>query len=180
MVQTVLGVFADRYDADEAVDELQRMGYDPQNISLVVKDGEYVEPVRGTKGGAAVSGAFSGATTGGVLGGLAGLLIGLGVIAIPGVGPLLIGGPIAVALGLTGAAAATISGATTGIVAGGLVGALARLGVPEEEAHRYEQRVREGAVLLAVPVHSTQDVRIIRDIFEDCNADQLQTLRTSW
>jgi len=180
-MQTVIGVFEDRFDAEAAIDELKDMGFNPKDVSVVVKggSGENISGgnISGTKGGSVAEGAVSGAATGGVLGGLAGLLIGLGALAIPGVGAFLVGGPIAIALGLTGAAATTISGATTGALAGGLVGGLIGLGVPEDQARVYEQRVREGAVLLAVPTHSETGESEVRKVFSEYNADETRTIR---
>jgi hypothetical protein len=103
-------------------------------------------------------------------------LVGIGAIAIPGLGGIFVGGPLAIALGLTGAAATTVSGATTGILAGGLVGALVGLGVPEDVAKTYEERVREGAILLAVAGDSENDISNIRNIFQKYNADQVRTV----
>jgi len=147
----VIGIFEDRGQAEDALNALQDFGYQPRDISIVTRE----ERVMADKGGNAASdiaeGTVSGATTGGVIGGIAGLLIGVGAIVIPGVGGLLIGGPLVAALGLTGAAAATVSGAVTGAAAGGLLGALVGLGIPKERATIYEQTIREGGVLLAVP-----------------------------
>ncbi len=175
--QTVIGIFADKFDAQAAVDELHEIGFNPKDVSVVVKDGVKSSATSGAKGGSVAEGAVSGAATGGVLGGLAGLLIGIGALAIPGVGAFLIGGPIAIALGLTGAAATTISGATTGALAGGLLGGLIGFGIPEDEARIYEQRVREGAVLLAVPTHSHTGESEVKKIFEDYNAGEIRTIR---
>lgn len=183
-MKTVIGIFQDKFDAESAIDELEEMGFNPKDVSVVVKDGIPVAgnlenkqaDAYGTKGGSVAEGAVSGAATGGVLGGLAGLLIGIGALAIPGVGAFLVGGPIAIALGLTGAAATTISGATTGALAGGLLGGLIGLGVPESEARIYEQRVREGAVLLAVPTNSQTGESEVRKVFQDYNADQVRTI----
>lgn len=169
MAAMVLGVFTNRSDAEEAIRDLQKNGYSTDDISIIMKDkqdtGKMSEPVEG---------AVSGATTGGVLGGLAGLLIGIGAITIPGIGAILIGGPIAAALGLGGAAAITFSGALTGALAGGLVGGLVGMGIPEDEARIYEDRIREGAVLIAVPSkdNSTQ----AKQILEDHGADQVRSV----
>ena len=176
-MQTVIGVFEDKFDAESAIDELQEMGFNPKDVSVVVKGGGAVTHSSGSKGGSVAEGAVSGAATGGVLGGLAGLLIGIGALAIPGVGAFLVGGPIAVLLGLTGAAATTISGATTGALAGGLMGGLIGLGIPEDVAQVYEQRVQEGAVLLAVPTNTATGENEVRKVFNDYNADQIRTIR---
>lgn len=162
MTKTVLGIFSNRDEANDAVEALRKADYKPADISIVMKEGEEKEEVVESTGEHVVKGATSGAVTGGVIGGIAGLLIGIGAIAIPGVGALLIGGPLATALGLTGAAATTVSGAVTGVLAGGLVGALVGLGVPEEQAKVYEERIREGGILLAVSAKDGKEDEVLK------------------
>ncbi len=174
----ILGIFSDRNSAERAITDLENLGFNPKDISIIMKDQEGARDMARETGSNVASGAASGAATGGVIGALAGLLIGIGALAIPGIGAVLIGGPIAAALGLSGAAATTASGAVTGILAGGLVGALTHLGVPEEEARTYEERIRSGAILLAVPVSSDQ-TQEVTNILQNNNADQVRTLNVN-
>jgi hypothetical protein len=69
-------------------------------------------------------GAGAGAGVGAAVGGTAGLLTGLGLMAIPGVGPVVAAGWLV----------ATAAGALTGAAAGGLIGALTQVGVSEVSA----------------------------------------------
>lgn len=149
MTHSVFGIFKDRIQAEDAINELEEKGYNPKDMSIVLRDTAAAEEIENNTGANVAGGTASGAATGAVLGGLAGLVA---AFAIPGLGAFLIGGPIAAALGLTGAAASTVSGAATGAVAGGLVGALASLGLSNEEAQVYEERVKEGGILVIVPV----------------------------
>jgi hypothetical protein len=171
----VLGVFSRRIDAEDAIRRLEDLGFNPKDISIVMKDQSASEEIASSTGANVADGVVGGATTGGVLGGLAGLLIGVGAITIPGVGGLLIAGPVATALGLTGAAASTVSGALTGALAGGLVGGLVGLGVPEEDAHIYEDRVKAGAILLVVPATSYNEDEV-KDVLTDYSADQVRVI----
>lgn len=173
----ILGVFLDRTNAEAAISKLENLGYDPKEISVVVKDTVVAEKIEATTGTNVASGAAEGATTGGVVGGVLGLLVGIGAITIPGIGAVLIGGPLAAALGLTGAAATALTGATTGVVAGGVLGALVGLGMPEEAARYYDEQLREGAVLLAVSPKSEVSEETVRQVFVDSNAQQVQYLR---
>ncbi len=168
-----LGVFADQDAAEEAIEDLRDAGYNPKDISIISRDTAVSRSMAEDTGAHMAEGAVSGATTGGVIGGLAGLLIGVGILTLPGIGALLIGGPIAAALGLTGAAATTVQGAVTGALAGGLVGALVGLGVPEEEAKAYESRIKEGAILLAVPSTASAS-REAREILEENGAEEVR------
>ncbi len=172
-MQTIIGVFSKREEANSAILDLEDKGYNPKDISIIVKG--KVEKV-GAKGGSVASTAVSGATAGGVIVGLTGLLIGIGAITIPGIGALFIGGPVASALGLTGAAATAVSAATTGILAGGLVGTLVGLGLPEEVAREYEQRLKEGAIVLAVSTGEGAQIDEVRHIFKEYGADQIRTV----
>lgn len=176
MTQINLGIFPNRSDAEAAIADLERAGLNPKEISVVVSDQTVGRQIADNTGADVASGAASGATTGGVIGGIAGLLIGIGAITIPGIGAVLIGGPIAAALGLTGAAATTATGAITGALAGGLIGALVGLGVPKDTAEAYEDRIKSGGVLLAVPDQSIGEGRSARQILEDHGADQVRTV----
>jgi len=155
MTRTITRLYDNRNDALEAAHEIERMGIPTQDISIVAsnKDSWYDKDRGDLQDGKAhdkahdtSSGVAKGAATGGVLGAGAGLLTGLGLLAIPGIGPV-------VAAGWLGA---TVIGAATGAVAGGavggLVGALTEAGVPEEEAHVYSEGVRRGGTLLSVRV----------------------------
>ena len=171
-MKTVIGVFSDKFKAEAAMDTLETKGYETRDLSVIVKDGVSYTEHTGIKGGAVAEGAISGAAAGSVLGGLAGILIGLGALTIPGVGIFLIGGPIASAIGITGAAATAVSAATTGALAGGLIAA----GIPDEQAKFYEQRIREGAVLLAVPVALENMIQEVKGIFRKYQADQIRVI----
>jgi hypothetical protein len=173
MPDVLLGVFTDRKHAELAIADLKDAGYDPQEMSVVMTDQGEAQQLENNAGVRAVSGAAEGAVAGGVVGALAGLLVGIGALTIPGLGAVFVAGPLAAALGLTGAAATTVSGATTGAVAGGLLGALVRIGIPEETAQVYEERVRDGGVLLAVPVRGGTDAETI---LRSHGADQIKTV----
>lgn len=171
-MKTVIGLFETREEVQEAVERLKDEGFAAKDISLVMKDNQQAQEIHTDTGADVAGGAVSGATTGAVIGGIAGLV---SAIAIPGLGAFFIGGPIAAALGLTGAAASTVSGAATGALAGGLIGALTGLGLSEEDAVIYESRLKEGAILAAVPV-GNRDEQYVTRIFEDYHATDVRTI----
>jgi hypothetical protein len=173
--KTVIGVFSDSDDAEDAIETLRDEDYNPKDISIVMQNAREGEVIANNTGASVADGAATGATTGAVLGGIAGLLIGIGAIAIPGIGAILIGGPLAAALGLSGAAATTVSGAATGALAGGLLGALMGLGVPEEDARVYENRVKAGGILVAVPARPGEEGDV-ESVLEENGADTIRTL----
>ena len=104
--------------------------------------------------------AAKGAVGGGIIGGLAGLLTATGVVAIPGLAPLVAGGTLMSLLGATGAS--IVAGSGVGAVAGGLVGALVSINVPESAARQYEAAVRVGKILMTVKTEG--ETRRIQDL----------------
>jgi hypothetical protein len=108
------------------------------------------------KNSKAPEGATTGATTGGILGGVLGLLAGIGALAIPGLGPFIAAGPLL----------ATLSGIGAGGTLGGIIGALVGAGIPEYEAKRYENHLKEGGILLSVRAHSDMEATRIKDILQ--------------
>jgi hypothetical protein len=77
--------------------------------------------------------------TGSMVGALGGCLVGIGILAIPGVAPL-------IAVGTSGTAlAATIAGAGIGIVSGNLISALASLEIFSDRARVDSDRSSSGA-----------------------------------
>lgn len=144
-----VGVFAHRRDAEAALTELRDAGFPMDRISLIGKHSDHDAPIAGVqtqsaKGNKADEGAKAGAATGGILGGLGGLLVGLGTLAIPGVGPVILGGAAATAL------ATTVTGGAIGAAAGGLAGGLVGLGIPENRAKVYNDRVARGDYLVMI------------------------------
>lgn len=144
MTQVVAALY-DTYDsAVSAVNALEDAGFPHSAISIVSNnaDGRYSQGDR-TK---TAEDAGKGAGIGAAVGGVGGLLTGLGLLAIPGVGPVVAAGWLAT----TAAGAAT--GAVVGGAAGGLVGALTKEGVPERDAHFYAEGVRRGGTLVSARV----------------------------
>ena len=144
-----VGVFANRKDAEEALQELKNSGFPMGRVSVIAKDVDSGDDIAGAEvsdkvGDKSDEGARVGAATGGALGGLTGLLVGLGTLAIPGIGPVMLAGATATAI------ATTLAGVGIGAVAGGLIGALIGLGIPEERAKVYHERVEKGGYLVIV------------------------------
>jgi hypothetical protein len=172
MTKTILGIFTNKSDVEAAITKLREDGFPVEDISLIMKDRNEAGQLNESTQTTIAEGTASGTATGAILGGLAGLASAV----IPGIGALFIGGPIATALGLTGAAAATASGAVTGAIAGGILGALTSIGLPREEAVYYEDQIRHGAILLAVPVRSLRQEGYVSNIFDEYNASDVRTI----
>ena len=147
MTQTLTGLFDNYNDAYRAVHYLEAAGVPHRDISLVANNVHGDHVIDGPKAAnAAGDDAGKGAGIGGAIGGVGGLLAGLGLLALPGLGPVVAAGWLA------STAVGAIGGAVVGGAAGGLVGALTHAGVPEEDAHVYAEGVRRGGTLVTAKV----------------------------
>lgn len=154
---TTVGVFTTHASAETALQELKSFGVNESDLSYIYTN-EHGTMKDGQTGDKVAGGAATGVTTGAVIGGIAGLVVANGLL--PGFGTLLVAGPLAAALGLTGATA--VAGVATGAIAGGFIGALTNLGVAKEDVTLYEDHVRRGDILViarSTPA-STQDIFI--------------------
>lgn len=147
-MKTTTGIFNDRSSAENLITELKELGLGENDISYVYINKENGKMVDGdvNAANAVGEGAGEGAKTGLIIGALAGLVVAAGIL--PGLGALFVAGPLATALGLSGAATTTVAGAVTGAAAGGLIGALAGLGVSKSDAELYEESLKKGGILV--------------------------------
>ncbi|MFZ6031017.1 MAG: hypothetical protein ACOYYS_25195 [Chloroflexota bacterium] len=153
MDKNIVALYDDFEAAADAVRDLVDHGFSREDISLMSMDasGKYARQlgtdIEDTQANEPVEGVDVGVGVGAVLGGVGGLLVGLGVLAIPGIGPVLAAGPLASVL--TALASAGI-GAAAGGLTGGLIGGLVDMGVPEETAQSYVEGVRRGGTLVTL------------------------------
>ena len=148
---TITGLFDNYDDAKEAVFEIESAGVPHSDISIVANNADNRYTLAGEAGPSkAAKGAGAGATFGTVVGGGAGLLAGLGMLAIPGVGPVVAAGWLVATM--AGAAAGAAAGGATG----GIIGSLTNAGVSEEHAHVYAEGVRRGGTLVTARVNENR------------------------
>ena len=155
MTATISRLYDSYADAQRAVTILEAAGVPHSDLSIVANNSDNwygadtkVDRDRdGTDDRA--EGAATGAGIGAGLGGAAGLLAGLGLLAIPGLGPVVAAGWLA----------STALGATAGAATGGIVGALTQSGVSEEEAPLYAEGVRRGGTLVSARVPDADRAR---------------------
>lgn len=156
MSKIVTHLYDNFEQAENAVRNLEVAGIPEGDISLVshrfsakgVKDApaNLREPEDLTAAQASGRDAAVVGTLGGVLGATGGVLAGLGLLAIPGVGPVVAAGWLATA------AVGAVAGGVIGAGAGGIVGALSNAGVSREEAEFYAESVRRGGTLVSANV----------------------------
>lgn len=135
----VIGVFADREQAEQAMYDLHAANF--YNLGFIVRDGNHITQLlpdeeTGDPDEEKHS-ARTGAVTGGVVGGVVGAV---SALLIPGIGPAIAGGILTTTLG----------GAAIGAAAGGLIGTFVTMGVSEEEARYYEQEIQSGHTVVIV------------------------------
>ena len=146
-------------------EELKSSGFSRDDISVLFPDKGTTREFAHEKKTKAPEGATTGVITGGALGGALGWLAGIGALAIPGAGPFIAAGPIMAAL----------SGGAIGATAGGLTGALIGLGIPEYEAKRYQDRLKEGNILISVHSDNSDETRRAKEIFERNGAEDISS-----
>ncbi|MEG3082676.1 hypothetical protein U1707_03410 [Sphingomonas sp. PB2P12] len=146
MTKTLTRLFDDYADATAALHDLERLGVPHSHVSIVASnaDGAHGETTFGDVNDHGDVG--RGVSTGAAVGGVGGLLTGLGLLAIPGLGPIVAAGWLASTV--VGAGIGAAGGAATGTI----VGALKDAGHTEEDAHVYSEGVRRGGALLSARV----------------------------
>jgi len=163
MSKAVLCIATTQTQARNITDSLKSAGFDHDDISVLLADETATKDFAHEADTRAPEGAATGASAGGLLGGSLGWLVGVGTLAIPGAGPFLAAGPILTALG----------GLAVGAVAGGLGGALVGVGIPDEDAKRYESRLRSGDILLSVHTDDIEEAARAKAIYEREGAENI-------
>jgi hypothetical protein len=171
--RTVTAMFDRYHDAAEAVGRLEAAGIPHADISIVSNDAtkrdSYTTTGATKDHDATGTGTGTGASLGTVLGGGAGLLAGLGMLAIPGLGPVVAAGWLA----------STLVGAGAGAATGGLIGALTGAGIDETHAHSYAEGINRGGTLVTVRTDETR-VATVTDILDDEGTVDLDQRESSW
>ncbi len=161
-----VAIYNTHTEAEEAIKELQKSGFDMKKLSIVGKDYHTEEHVVGyysTGDRMRKWGKF-----GGFWGGLWGLLFGSAFFFIPGIGPLAIGGPL-VSWIVGALESAVIVGGLSALGAG-----LFSIGIPEDSILKYEAAIKSDKFM--VVAHGlAEDVMKAREILATTGADHLDT-----
>jgi hypothetical protein len=165
-MKTVTGLFDTYEHALQAVHALKDAGIKTTDVSLIANSPEDV----GEEPNVVGKDLAAGAEVGAALGGAGGLLAGLGILAIPGLGPVLAGG------WLVAAALGAVAGAGVGAATGGIIGLLTSAGVPEPDAHVYAEGLRRGGALVTARVPDDRAEATIA-ILRNANGIDIDDLR---
>lgn len=161
---SVVATYPSHSAAEMAVKELQQSGFDMKKLSIVGRDyhtDEHVVGYYNTGDRMKVWG-----KTGAFWGGLWGFLFGSAFFWIPGLGPLLIGGPLV----------SWIIGALEGAVMVGGLSALGAglygLGIPKDSVLLYEKALKTGKFVLIVH-GSVDETTHAKEILDRTSPDKL-------
>jgi hypothetical protein len=165
MKKAIIGIVDSRAEAETALASLTAHGIRPGNVSVLLPDKSGTKDFAHEHHTKAPEGAVAGAGAGGAIGGTLGLLAGIGVLAIPGFGPLIAAGPLMAAL----------SGAAAGAAVGGITGALVGLGIPEIEAKHYEGKIKGGNVLIAIHTETGDEQKVAEKALKAAGAKDVSS-----
>lgn len=159
MTKTITRLYNSHEEAQTAVRELEAAGVDHSDISIIASnaenwydEGDKTYPDRDLDGrDDRAEGAAAGGSIGALAGGAAGLLTGLGIMAIPGVGPVVAAGWLV----------STVTGAAAGGATGGIIGALSQqAGLSKEDSQVYAEGLRRGGAIVSARVDEADAPRL--------------------
>jgi hypothetical protein len=161
MTVTISRLYNNYPDAEAAIKALEAGGVKHGDISVIASNAD--EWYKGNSGKPSTfpdrdlnrkddraEAAGTGASLGAVAGGAAGVLAGLGLMAIPGVGPIVAAGWLV----------STLAGAAVGGATGGVIGALTQAGVGKDEADIYAEGLRRGGAVVSARVADADATRL--------------------
>jgi uncharacterized membrane protein len=159
---SVVAIFESHERAEDAIRELQKDGFDMKKLSIVGKDYHTEENVVGyyTTGERMKYWGKLGAFWGGFWG----MLFGSAFFWVPGIGPLVVAGPLVTAI-VAALEEAVVVGGFSALGAG-----LFSIGIPKNSVLQYETQVKNGKLLLVA--HGTpEEVQRAKDLLHQSQAN---------
>lgn len=164
MEEAIAGFYRSQSEGHAALKALETNGFTQNEVSFVTGDTRpHQQPAVGP---VQEIGAETEASTDAWIGGAVGLAAGAIAVVLPGIGPLLMLGPLAGAIG----------GMSVGAAAGGIIGLLKDNGVSEDEAKFYAEGVKQGGALVTVHDVSEERAKKARKILDDMGAIEVEKL----
>ena len=147
ITNSVVAIYDTHEQAERAIKELQEAGVDMKSLSIAARDTHTDEHVVGYYNAGDRMKYWG--KIGAFWGGFWGLLFGSAVFAIPGLGPILVAGPLVgwIIAGLEGAA---VVGGVSAVGAG-----LVSIGIPKDSVLKYDVALKTDKYMLIV--HGTPD-----------------------
>jgi uncharacterized membrane protein len=154
---SVVAIFDCHDRAEDAIRELQKSGFDMKKLSIVGKDCHAEENVVGYYNAGDRMKYWG--KLGAFWGGFWGLLFGSAFFWVPGIGPLLVAGPLVASI-VGALEGAVMTGGLTALGAG-----LFSMGIPNNSVLQYETHLKNGKLLLVA--HGTaEEVARAKDLLD--------------
>ncbi|MBO0349402.1 hypothetical protein J0895_09845 [Phormidium pseudopriestleyi FRX01] len=144
-----VGLFPSMEKSAVALCDLKSAGFPMKNISAIARKRNRIREINPnsmeikTLDNQVPATGLAGVLTGGSLGMVLGLLVSLSILALSGIGPVILAGVEAATVGTV-----IVGGGAIGAATGGIVGHLMTYGMSSDRAHCYWERVIQGDYLL--------------------------------
>jgi hypothetical protein len=161
--KSVFGIYLTRSDVGSAVTAFKNAGFSTSDISVLLPETAGSKELVTDNSTKAPEGAAVGVGSGAAVGGALGWLVGVGALAIPGIGPVVAVGPLV----------SVLAGIGVGGALGGFAGCLIGVGIPENEAKRYEGRLKKGGILVAIHCETSTEIKRANGIMEVTGAEDI-------
>jgi len=176
-MQTVVGIFTSRTVAEQAAEQLYRLGIARDQVHFLVPGASLDRPdqVPTSETEQPGMGTALGGAVGGVVGASSGMMTATVLsVLVPGIGTVTAIGLAALSLlGLVG-------GAVAGAVAGGALEEALANGLPKDELYVYKDALRRGRTVLVVLVEDADQATAARTALEQAGAESLDAARAQW
>jgi hypothetical protein len=161
----VFALYETRAAVETAADALINVGFPSRDISVLFPKNVSLIDAASAPESKSGDSTDKPARAQGVLSGALGVLAGLGMLAIPGLGPLVGEGTLKAGLAGLGVRSAV----------GDLARSLIDMGVPELEAKRYEDRLQQDAILVAVNCPTLEEAARATEIIKRTGGQDAST-----
>lgn len=160
-----LTVFRSRADAESAIRQLARDGYDLSKVSMVGRDADGGAHAAGSaNNGAQASSSTEAAPS---WGGIRGMLVGSGFVLVPGIGPLVVAGPLLTWI------VRSMGTSPEPDKQGAMGDGLHHLGIPEKSVLRCEEALRIGKVVV-IAEGSAMMMILAREVFRRTQVEVIE------
>jgi hypothetical protein len=160
----VMALFRAGFNPSPAARAVRALGVTEDQLSVVTRDhrsqGEVAHELGGSPGAE-----IEDSRAAGMLGELSAEILAAMAIVMPGIGPIVVAGPLAAELG-----------EAAGHAVGDLRSVLAKAGLDEVRASDWEENIRQGAVMFGVHVSTVDPKRVEKVLRENGATDVATTL----
>ncbi len=176
-MESTVGIFGSREQAERAIEQLRSMGLGEERVSLLTpgESPQKLEAVATTETEQPGMGKTLGGVVGAALGASSGMMAGtaLASLLVPGVG-------LVFATGVIGAALLGAGGAALGAASGHALEDEMDEGIPRDELYLYEDALRQGHSVVVVLAEDDAQAEAAQKVMCDAGAETLDAAREDW